>query len=123
MNSGAEKGCPFDGKKISDVEDCASIYSYNSDRTETSNRLPRKFSLEKNDRDDFQKFKKPEVQKEPEVFRKRPIRSQKIVEIFPSFRKGRQRFRTPKDAPEPTDQELELDDEYQGLINECSSKN
>ena len=122
VRSGAEGGGPFRGKEISDVDDGASIYSYISDRTETSNRLPKKFSLEKNDRDDFQKFKKPEVQKEPEVFRKRPIRSQKIVEIFPTFRKGRQRFRTPKDAPEPTDQEIELDLEYQRLINEINNK-
>ena len=70
VRSGPETGGPFRGNDNhvtnwqndkSDADDGASIYSYISDRTETSNRLPR---LEK--RDDFQKFREPEV--EPEVW-------------------------------------------------------
>ena len=56
---GKENGSNWQNDK-SDADDGASIYSYISDRTETSNRLPR---LET--RDEFQKFREPEV--EPEV--------------------------------------------------------
>jgi len=67
VKSGPEIGGTFRGKETNsqnDADDGASIYSYISDRTETSNRLPR---LENPDRDDFQR--QTEIKSEPEVWR------------------------------------------------------
>ena len=66
VKSGPEISSSFRGKETiwqndkSDADDGASIYSYMSDRTETSNRLSQ---LDKSDRDDFQN--QPQIKNEP----------------------------------------------------------
>ena len=64
--------------------------------------------------------------KEPNPRRKRSMRTRKIDKIFSINRMGRRRKRRfdsddPEitDAPETTDAELEVDDEFQNLLNEC----